>query len=76
MPYLMVRIAESIGSSILFPNLFLTIIMLLNKRSTLAFELGRIKRLIANVAISLNGFPPELSLYPETSDQNSSVMQC
>ena len=35
---------------------------LLNKRSTSAFELGGINRLIANVAISLNGFPLEVSL--------------
>ena len=62
MPYLTVSIAESIDSSISFCNLSLTIFMLLNKRSTLAFELGRIFRLIANVAISLNGFPPEASL--------------
>ena len=62
MPYLTVRIAESIGSSILFCNLFLTIFMLLNKRSTSAFELGRINRLLANVVISLNGFPLEASL--------------
>ena len=62
MPYLTVNIAESIGSSFLFRNLFLTIFMLLNKRSTLAFELGRINRLIANVSISSNGFLPEASL--------------
>ena len=59
MPYLTARIAQSIGSSILFRNLFLTIFMLLNKRSTSAFKLGRINRLIANVAKSLNRFPPD-----------------
>ena len=62
MPYLTVRIAEIIGSSISFRNLFLTIFMLLNKRSTSAFKLGKINRLIANVAIFLNGFPREASL--------------
>ena len=62
MPFSTVRIGESIGRSILFRNLLLTISMLLNKRSTSAFELGRINRLIANVAISLNGFSPEASL--------------
>ena len=62
MPSLTVRIAESNGSSILFCNLFLTIFTLLNKRSISTFELGRINGLIANVAIFLNGFPPEASL--------------
>ena len=62
MPHLTVRIAGSIGRIILFRNLFLTIFMLLNKRSTSAFELGEIDRLIANVEISLNVFPPEASL--------------
>ena len=61
-PFLTIRIAESIGSCILFPNLFLTIFILLNKRSTSAFELGRIIRLTENVAISLNGFSPKATL--------------
>ena len=69
-----VRIAESIDSSILFRNLFMTIFMLLNKRSSSAFELGRINRLIANVAMSLNEFHPEASLKSDTTDQNLSVM--
>ena len=36
--------------------------MPLNKRSTSVFELGRINKLIANIAMSLNKFPPEASL--------------
>ena len=67
--YFIQRMAESIGSIILFITMFI----LLNNRSTLAFKLGNVRILIAKVARFLNAYPPEASLYSYTTYQNSSV---